>query len=256
MQSYIRRPKTERMTFRIIIATVALTILSACSNDVTGQKGGKIDLETNLDSVSYGIGTQVGENLKGNFRQSGMDSLNNAALAAGLRDALDSTMRFNSEKVNTLVQAYMIAMQQKVMAMEQAKGEANIRAGEAFLSENGKKPGVITTQTGLQYEVLQQGTGPKPTLTDSVSVHYKGTLVDGTEFQSSYTYGQPVGFAVSGVNGVIAGWTEVLQLMPVGSRYKVYIPSNLAWGAQSPDPKIPAYSTVIFEMELVKVMGK
>ena len=150
MQSYIRRPKTERMTFRIIIATVALTILSACSNDVTGQKGGKIDLKTNLDSVSYGIGTQVGENLKGNFRQSGMDSLNNAALAAGLRDALDSTMRFNSEKVNTLVQAYMIAMQQKVMAMEQAKGEANIRAGEAFLSENGKKTGVITTQTGLQ----------------------------------------------------------------------------------------------------------
>lgn len=241
------------MTFRIISATVFLTILSACSNDVTGQKGGKTDLKTNLDSVSYGIGTQVGENLKDNFRKSGMDSLNNTALAAGLRDALDSTMRFNTEQVNKMVQAYMIAMQQKVMELEQKKGEANIMAGEAFLMENGKKPGMQTTATGVQYEVLQQGTGPKPTMQDTVKAHYRGTTIDGKEFQSSYKNGEPTLFALT---GVIPGWTEILQLMPVGSRYKVYIPSNLAWGAQSPDPGIPPYSTVIFEMELVEIVGK
>ncbi|MEO8069531.1 MAG: FKBP-type peptidyl-prolyl cis-trans isomerase N-terminal domain-containing protein [Flavobacteriales bacterium] len=241
------------MTFRILAATLAATILSACSNDVTGQKGGKTPLKTPLDSVSYGIGTQVGENLKANFVRSGMDSLNNAALAAGLRDALDSTMIMSSEKVNTMVQAYMIEMQKKVMAAEQVKGEANIKAGEAFLAENGKRPGVITTSTGLQYEILQQGEGPKPLLTDEIKAHYKGTTIDGVEFESSYKRGQPTQLPVQ---QWIPGFMEIFQIMPVGSRYKVYVPSNLAYGAQSPGPEIPPYSTLLFELELVEIVKK
>lgn len=241
------------MTFRILTATVAITILSACSNDVTGQKGGKTPLKTSLDSISYGIGTQVGQNLKDNFRRSGMDSLNSVALAAGMRDALDSTMLFDSEKVNTMVQAYMIEMQKKVMAAEQLKGEANIKAGEAFLMENGKKPGVITTATGLQYEVLQEGPGPKPTPADNVKAHYRGTTLDGVEFDSSYKRGGPTELPMQ---QWIPGFLEVFQLMGVGSRYKVWVPSNLAYGAQSPTPEIPPYSTLVFELELVEIVKK
>ncbi|HEY0977944.1 MAG TPA: FKBP-type peptidyl-prolyl cis-trans isomerase [Flavobacteriales bacterium] len=239
------------MNIRLCIAALSAVLLSACTNQVTGQKGRGGALATNLDSVSYGIGTDIGHNIKQNMEQAGLDSLNLEALFGGLRDGFDSTERIASEKVRTLVQTYMIEAQKKQMALREAEGQANLKAGEAFLTENGKRPGVVTTATGLQYEVLQAGTGPKPTMEDNVKVNFRGTLIDGKEFESSYRSGQPF---VTGLTGVIAGWTEGLQLMPVGSRYKLYIPSSLAWGAQAAGPDIPAYSTVIFEMELLEIV--
>ena len=144
----------------------------------------------------------------------------------------------------------MLSAQQKAMAKQQMAAEGNIKVGEAWLAENGKKQGVTTTASGLQYEVMQMGTGPKPTAADQVKVNYRGTLIDGTEFDSSYKRGEPAEF---GVGGVIPGWTEALQLMPKGSRWKLYVPQNLAYGAQSPGASIPAYSALIFEVELLDI---
>jgi FKBP-type peptidyl-prolyl cis-trans isomerase FklB len=239
------------MNIRLCLTALTAVLLSACTNQVTGQKERGGALKTNLDSVSYGIGTDIGHNIKQNMVQSGLDSLNIEALFGGMRDGHDSTERIGTEKVRALVQAYMIEAQKAQMAKQQQAGEANLKAGEAFLTENGKKPGVITTASGLQYEVLQQGTGPKPTVTDTVKVEYRGTLIDGSEFDSSAKGGQPL---VTGLTGVIPGWTEALQLMPVGSRYKLYIPSQLAWGGQNMGPELPAYSTVIFEVDLLEIV--
>lgn len=238
------------MNIRFCLPALAAMLLSACTNHVTGQKDSAA-LLTNRDSVSYGMGTDVGHNLKESMRNARLDSLNIEAFFAGIRDGFDSTEKITTDKVRTMVQAYMVEAQKRMMAEQMAEAEANLRAGEAWLTENGKKPGVITTASGLQYEVLQAGKGPKPTLADQVKVNYRGTLINGNEFDSSYKKGQPM---VTSLNGVIAGWTEALQLMPVGSRWKLYIPAGLGWGAQSPGPEIPANSVTIFEVELLEIV--
>lgn len=239
------------MNLKLCFSALAAVLLSACTNQVTGQKERGGALKTNLDSVSYGIGTDIGHNIKQNMVQAGLDSLNIEALFGGMQDGFDSTERIGSEHVRAIVQAYMIQAQQKQMAKQQAEGEANLRAGEAFLTENGKKPGVITTASGLQYEVLQEGKGPKPGPTDVVKINYRGTLIDGTEFDSSFRSGQPTQMAV---NQFVAGFAEALQLMPAGARYKVYIPSALGYGGQSMGPELPAYSTLIFELDMLEVV--
>lgn len=239
------------MNIRLCIAALTAILFSACTNQVTGQKERGGTLATNLDSVSYGIGTDIGHNIKQNMVQAGLDSLNLEALFGGLRDGYDSTERIASERVRTLVQTYMIEAQKRQLAAREAEGQATLKAGEAFLTENGKRTGVITTASGLQYEVLQQGTGPKPTASDNVKVNYRGTFIDGREFDSSYRSGQPM---TTGLTGVIPGWTEALQLMPVGSRYKLFIPSNLAWGAQGYGPEIPPYTAVVFEVEMLEIV--
>ncbi|MBL7963409.1 MAG: FKBP-type peptidyl-prolyl cis-trans isomerase [Flavobacteriales bacterium] len=236
------------MTFRTPSALAALLMLAACSNDVTGQKGRNAPLVTMIDSVSYGIGTDIGNSL----RMASLDSLNVDAIAMGMRDALDSNERIPSDQVRKLVQNYQIEAQKRLMAKEQQLAEVNLQAGEAFLLENGKRAGVTTTASGLQYEVLQMGTGPKPANGQGVRVDYRGTLIDGTEFDSSYKRGQPAEF---GVDMVIPGWTEALMLMPKGSRWKLYIPADLAYGAsKGPGGKLPPYSTLIFEVDLLDVL--
>lgn len=227
---------------------LGVAVLGAC-NQATGQKDrGKVVLKTTADSVSYGIGTDLGHNM----RMSGLDSLNVDAMAMGIRDGLDSNEQMTTEQVRTMVQAYMLGAQQKVMAREQAEAEANLRSGEAWLMENGKKAGVQTTASGLQYEVLQMGTGAKPTATDMVTVHYKGTLIDGTtEFDSSYRHGQPAKF---NIGNVIPGWSEALSMMPAGSRWKLFVPSNLAYGnSRGPGGDLPPNSVLLFEVELLEV---
>lgn len=238
------------MNIRLCLSALVAVLLSACTNSVTGQKEGA-SLRTTRDSVSYGIGTDIGHNIKENLKASHLDSLNIDALFAGMRDGVDSTEKITTDKVRSMVQAYMLEAQKKMMAEQQAAGEAELRKGEAWLTDNGKRPGVITTASGLQYEVLQAGKGPKPTATDKVSVNYRGTLINGNEFDSSYKKGQPYNTNVTG--NVIPGWTEALQLMPVGSRWKIYVPSSLGWGPQSPGPEIPANSVTIFEIELLEV---
>ncbi len=231
------------MNVRFASAVLAMTILSACSQ---GQKG-RVNLQTEMDSVSYAIGTDIGSN----FKRSKLDSVNVDALAMGLRDALDSAMLFDEATVQQVVQGYMAKVQEKQMAAERAKGEENRLAGEQFLAENGKRTGVVTTPSGLQYEVITLGTGPKPVATDKVKVHYTGMLIDGSKFDSSVDRGVPATF---GVGQVIPGWVEGIQLMPTGSKFKFYIPSDLAYGPQGAGEKIPGNSTLIFDVELLEVV--
>ncbi len=239
------------MNLKLSILSLLAVLVSACSNQATGQKGRETPLANTLDSVSYGIGNDVGRNLQMNFKQAGLDSLNLDAMFAGMRDAMDSVERINAETVKAVVQAYMMDMQQKKMAEQQKLGEASLAEGQKFLAENGKKPGVTTTASGLQYEVLKAGTGPKPTAEQTVKVHYKGTLINGQQFDSSYDRGEPAEFPV---NAVIPGWTEALQLMPSGSKWKLWIPSELAYGQHGAGSDIPGNSTLIFEVELLDIL--
>jgi len=232
------------MTIRITTAALAMTVLSACSQ---GQKG-RLTLANEMDSVSYAIGADIGAN----FKRSKLDSVNLEAMKMGLRDGLDSTSLMDEETLQTVVQGYMMKVQQERMAEEAKAGEGNRVIGEEYLAKNGKRAGVTTTASGLQYEVVTMGTGPKPTAESQVRVHYAGTLLDGTEFDSSYKRGEP---AVFGVGQVIRGWVEGLQLMPVGSKWKLHIPSDLAYGPSGgPGGSIPPNSVLIFDVELVEIV--
>jgi FKBP-type peptidyl-prolyl cis-trans isomerase len=231
------------MNTRIFSVALAITLLSACSQ---GQKG-PVTLTNEMDSVSYAIGVDIGSN----FKRGKMEDVNVDALSKGLRDGLDSNVMMDQALLEQVMQNYMQKLQEKRMAEEQAATEENRVKGEAFLAENGKKPGVTTTASGLQYEVVTMGTGPKPTASDKVTVHYTGTLIDGTKFDSSVDRGQPATFPVG---GVIRGWVEALQLMPVGSKWKLYIPSDLAYGPSGgPGGSIPGNSTLIFDVELLEI---
>lgn len=234
----------DNMTIRITTAALAMTVLSACSQ---GQKG-RVTLKNEIDSVSYAIGADIGAN----FKRSKLDDVNLDAMKMGLRDGLDSASMLDEETVQMVVQGYMMKMQQERMAEETKAGETNRVAGEEYLAENGKREGVVTTPSGLQYEVITMGTGRKPNAEDRVKVHYTGTLIDGTEFDSSHKRGEP---AVFGVGQVIQGWVEGLQLMPAGSKWKLFIPSDLAYGPSgAPGGNIPPHSTLIFDVELLEVV--
>ncbi|HMO37852.1 MAG TPA: FKBP-type peptidyl-prolyl cis-trans isomerase [Saprospiraceae bacterium] len=193
-----------------------------------------------MDSVSYSLGVLMAQNLK----QQGFDQVDAAALTQGFEDALKgNALKINAEQANQLVSSYMQSKQAKQF-------EGVIAAGQQFLAENAQRPGVVTLPSGLQYEVLQEGTGTSPSDSDKVTVHYEGTLLDGTVFDSSVQRGQPATF---GVTQVIQGWVEALQLMTEGAKWKLFIPHNLAYGERGAGPKIGPYSTLIFEVELLKI---
>lgn len=195
--------------------------------------------------VSYGIGRQMGQQLVDNP----FEGVSPAAVAQGLLDALNGVeMPYSNEEMQDAFQEINNRMQAK--EAEQSKTLA--AAGEAFLAENAKKPGVTVTASGLQYEVITQGTGSVPTKTSKVKTHYHGTLIDGTVFDSSVNRGQPIDFPV---NGVIAGWTEALQLMPVGSKWRLYVPQELAYGERGAGANIKPYSALIFDVELIDIVG-
>ncbi|MGB2363602.1 MAG: FKBP-type peptidyl-prolyl cis-trans isomerase [Flavobacteriales bacterium] len=193
-----------------------------------------------MDSVSYSLGISVANNLK----SSGFESIETHAVASAFSDVFEGNeVKINEEDANMLIQDYFVELSQK-------KSQEAISTGQAFLDENGKKEGVTTTASGLQFEVLTNGTGATPVETDQVTVHYHGTLVDGTVFDSSVERGQPATFPV---NGVIPGWVEALQLMNVGSKYKLYIPSDLAYGERGAGGSIGPNETLIFEVELLSI---
>jgi len=232
------------MTVRILAAALAMTSMNACTQ---GQKG-RVELKNQIDSVSYAIGADIGAN----FKRSKLDDVNLDAMAMGLRDGLDSAALMDEGTVQAVVQSYMMKLQEERMKEEQAEGENNRRAGEEYLATNGKRQGVVTTPSGLQYEVVNMGTGPKPTESDRVRVHYTGALIDGTVFDSSVKRGEPVVF---GVTQVIRGWVEGLQLMPAGSKWKLHIPSDLAYGPSGgPGGGIPPNSVLVFEVELLEIV--
>ena len=205
-------------------------------------------LKTTQDSVSYSIGLFMAQNLK----QQGINDLNNALLMRGLEDAL-------KERQPQLTQAQagqvMNSFMQKQMAVRSAEtGKAsaeNKQIGTAFLTENKAKPGVVTTASGLQYSIEKEGTGAKPTASDRVKVHYTGRLLDGKVFDSSVERGEPIVF---GVGDVIKGWTEALQLMPIGSKWKLFIPADLAYGDRGASADIKPGSTLVFDVELIDIV--
>jgi FKBP-type peptidyl-prolyl cis-trans isomerase FklB len=206
-------------------------------------------LKTQKDKFSYALGMKMGANLK---KQS--VPVDPAILARGLKDGLagGKTLLTDDE-----AQAALKAMQDDLRAKQQAKIQeaagANKKEGEAFLSANKGKEGVVALASGLQYKILKEGTGPKPAATDSVVCNYQGTLINGKEFDSSYKRGQPATFPV---NGVIKGWTEALQLMPVGSKWQLFIPADLAYGDRGAGADIGPGETLIFEVELLSIEDK
>ena len=209
----------------------------------------KTDIKTQVDSVSYSIGLDIGDNLK----QQGVE-VNTAVLAKGLADALSGSKRAMTPEQ---IQACMTEFRTQLMAKQQAKasevGGKNKKEGDDFLAANKKKAGIKTTASGLQYEVLKDGTGVAPKATDTVTVHYTGKLLDGTVFDSSVERNEPATFPL---NQVIKGWTEGLQLMKTGSKYRFYIPSDLAYGASGAGGKIGPNAVLVFDVELLAVNGK
>lgn len=229
------------MKFLSLVAMVLL-VVSCNKNGVT-----KKTLKTELDSVSYAIGLDVARNVKTSF-----DNFDNELFIQGFTNASDSTdILLEQADAQKVVQAYFQKMQQQKAAEAQAEGEKNREEGVSFLEENKAKDGVQTTESGLQYIVLKEGTGDKPVTTSKVKVHYHGTLLDGTVFDSSVDRGEPAEF---GVTQVIKGWTEGLQLMSTGAKYKFFIPQELAYGANPrPGGAIKPYATLIFNVELLEI---
>lgn len=229
------------MQFRLVVPAVIIGLLGC-----QGNQEKKMALETDKQKVSYSIGLDIGKNLK----QSEID-VELEALMRGIKDATtDSTPLLTQAQIQETMQKFQQEMMNKQNEKANAMSDKNKTAGEAFLAENAKKEGVITLPSGLQYKVIKTGTGKKPKATDEVTTHYRGTLIDGTEFDSSYKRGQPTSFPV---NGVIAGWTEALQLMPVGSKWQLYIPSNLAYGPRGAGGTIGPNATLIFDIELLAI---
>jgi FKBP-type peptidyl-prolyl cis-trans isomerase FklB len=188
--------------------------------------------------ASYGVGRQMGEQLAANP----FDGVDAEAVAQGVIDALaGKSSQVTQQEIEDAFRTIGTRMQEK-----------HVKAGEMFLAENAKKEGVVITESGLQYEIITAGTGAKPTAASRVKTHYHGTLIDGTVFDSSVARGEPIDFAVG---GVIAGWTEALQLMPVGSKWRLYVPSHLAYGARGAGEAIAPHSALIFEVELLDIVG-
>ena len=193
-----------------------------------------------MDKISYAIGLSMGQNLMG----SGVTSLEYADLAAGIKDVLEKNQpQISYQEAQQVLGKFFSELEQKIA------GEAKA-AGEAFLAENAKREGVKVTESGLQYEVLEATIGQKPKATDKVRVHYEGTLIDGTVFDSSYKRGESITF---GLNQVIKCWTEGLQLMSIGSKYKLYLPYQLAYGERGAGANIPPYAALIFTVELLGI---
>ena len=206
-------------------------------------------LTTQKDKFSYALGMNLGTSLR---KQSVPVDPN--ILARGLKDSLaGGKTALTEDQARATLMEVQTEMRKKQQEQMQVAGEASKKEGAAFLSANKSKDGVITLPSGLQYKILTPGTGPKPTASDSVVCNYRGTLISGTEFDSSYKRGEPATFPVS---GVIKGWTEALQLMPVGSKWQLFVPSDLAYGERSPSPEIGPDSTLIFEVELLSIQNK
>jgi FKBP-type peptidyl-prolyl cis-trans isomerase FklB len=205
--------------------------------------------KTQKDKISYALGMNIGNGLRRNAIDVDLNTM-----LQGIKDgATGAKPQMTDDEIRAALTAFQQDMQAKAMAQMQQAATKNKQEGDAFLAANKTKEGVVTLPSGLQYKIITPGTGPKPTAADTVVCNYRGTLVDGTEFDSSYKRGQAATF---GVGRVIKGWTEALQLMPVGSKWQLFIPTELAYGMQPPSEDIPLNATLIFEVELLSIQGK
>jgi len=214
----------------IIIVVIAIGMVSTST---WAQKSEK------MDSLSYSLGVLIAQN----FKQQGLEEVESSKVADGISDVLAGNAKMSVDEANAIFGDHMQKLQ-----MEKHSG--NVEAGKKFLEENAKRDGVVTLPSGLQYEVLTEASGPKPKSTDKVTTHYHGTLIDGTVFDSSVDRGQPASFPV---NGVIPAWVEALQLMSPGSKWKLYCPSDLAYGERGAGQQIGPFATLIFEVELISI---
>lgn len=227
--------------FLVLVAVIAV-ITSGCQN---GGLGKKVSLKSSIDSTSYALGLLLAQQNKMGLESTpGGKEINIDIMTDAFHKALkgDSAL-FPLAKANELVTNYFQKEQKKI-------GQKNLEEGNAFLEKNKTKPGVKVTPSGLQYEVIKEGTGKIPTESDMVKVHYHGTMIDGKVFDSSVDRGEPAQFQV---NGVIPGWTEALKMMPVGSKWKIYLPANLAYGERAPQ-EIGSNKVLIFEVELLDIL--
>jgi FKBP-type peptidyl-prolyl cis-trans isomerase FklB len=223
----------------VVALAVVLLASQVCAQESQGLKSEK-------EKLSYGMGMEIANNLK---RQS--FDLDVELFMKGLKDALSGGKTLMTEKeARETLMAFQKEMMAKQRETAKVAGEKNKKEGEAFLAENKKKEGVTTLPSGLQYKVIKPGTGKKPSPTDKVKVNYRGTLIDGTEFDSSYKRGEPASFQVK---GVIPGWTEALQLMEEGAKWQLFIPSNLAYGERGAGASIGPNATLVFEVELISI---
>jgi FKBP-type peptidyl-prolyl cis-trans isomerase len=195
----------------------------------------------------------MGKDLGSKLKQGSVE-VDQAILLRGVKDALSgSKLLLTDDEVKAVFTQLNTDVRKRLEEKAKIAGEANKKEGDEFLAANKTKDGVVTLPSGLQYKIITEGTGPKPTATDSVTCNYRGTLISGIEFDSSSKHGQPATFQV---NGVIKGWTEALQLMPVGSKWQLFIPGELAYGERGPSPQIGPNSTLIFEVELLSIQSK
>ncbi len=232
----------KRITLLIIVAT-GILVLCACG----GKNLQRSDLETVQELYSYSIGYDIGRDLQ--QREAPFDL---EALFQGIEDVLaENPPLLDPAERQQAMAALQLQLRDRFADERTAQGEVNREDGEAFLAENTGREGVIILPSGLQYQVLREGNGPKPELTDRVSVHYIGSLLDGTEFNNSYSSGTPIIFAV---NRVVAGWTEVLQLMGVGAKWKVWLPPELGYGTAGRGTQIAPNATLEFEIELLSIL--
>lgn len=227
------------MKIYFVVSSLILVIaFPGCKYMTSGSHQVKLDNE--LDSVSYSLGLNVAKNIK----NQGMDKINSDALVRAFQDVFNGKPTLvNDETSSRVLNIYF-------QNLQAVKTEKDKKAGQTFLDQNKIKAGVISLPSGLQYTILKAGNGQKPKLTDHVTVHYSGTTIDGKEFDSSVKRGKPVTFAV---NEVIPGWQEALQLMPAGSKWRIFVPSDLAYGTRGSAPVIGPYATLIFEIELISV---
>jgi FKBP-type peptidyl-prolyl cis-trans isomerase FklB len=210
------------------------------SKNVKNQKTQTVKMMNERDTASYCLGVNIAENLK----SQGLDEVNVDLIAQAMADVFaNNDLAIDQNKAAQIFQNYVVSAQERKHAGVKEEGEN-------FLAQNAKKASVKTTASGLQYEVISMGNGPKPTINDKVRTHYHGTLINGTVFDSSVQRGQPISFPL---NGVIKGWQEGLQLMPVGSKFRFFIPYDLAYGTRGAGNNIPPYSALIFEVELLDI---
>ena len=223
------------MKRKLFLPIALFLITNLITNSMNAQK-----LKNEIDSVSYSLGVNIGENIKAQFPNIDLKNFE-----IGIEDVLNDKKQPKLEGADAqkVIQDYFTKMQAKA-------NEEKIEAGKKFLEDNSKRDEVITLESGLQYEVLKAAEGAKPTYNDQVTTHYHGTLIDGTVFDSSIERGEPATFPV---NGVIKGWTEALQLMSVGAKWRLYVPSDLAYGERGAGPQIGPHTTLIFDVELIKI---
>ncbi len=234
----------------VLVALISFTLFwFACTPPTAEEETKKTELITQEEKLSYVIGMDVGNSLKS--RQMDLDL---SIVFQAIEDSFEGSQPLlTSEEATLIKQEYSKRIREERVAKTKAQGEENKGEGETFLAENANKEGVVTTESGLQYIVINQGDGPKPKATEQVRVNYSGTLINGTEFDSSYKRGQPATFFL---NRVVKGWTEGLQLMPVGSKYRFFIPPELGYGDRGTGPHIGPNATLIFEIELLEIVGR